>query len=93
MLVASVKCVDVSHIQNAEQKHDTDLLYSATFQHLLLCLLCNTILMMMSSHTCSLTAMTTDVRSLSSSFSMISFFRVRLKSLQKTHTDKEDNVR
>jgi len=36
--------------------------------------------------TCSLTAITTEVRSLSSSFSMISFFRVRLKSLKEKNT-------
>lgn len=34
--------------------------------------------------TWSLTAMTTEVRSLSSSFSMISFFRVRLNSLDRS---------
>ena len=39
------------------------------------------------SRTCSLTAMTTEVRSLSSSFSMISFFRVKLKSLEETNKD------
>lgn len=36
-----------------------------------------------SRRTCSLTAMTTEVRSLSSSFSMINFFSVRLKSLSE----------
>lgn len=37
--------------------------------------------------TCSFTAMTTELRSLSISFSMMSFFRVKLNSLENSEKD------